>query len=152
MKRPDGVELSRGYTVARYRALEAGKNRKEIAKLLSKRFTERYLAPTLSRQNVKHGFARLAIGCLMVEALESFRCGLPRTRNKSEPAFRSFFDAHTEFAVDPTGTAMGGGTAARNWTAYAQRARSLGVRHVAEQADAAAEVHARRDRRRGSRC
>ena len=99
MKRPDDVELARGYTVARYRALEVVKDKEQIAALITKRFTERYLAPTLSRRNVKHGFASMAIGCLMVEALESFRQGWPDTKDKSKAAFCSFFDAHAEFAA-----------------------------------------------------
>jgi hypothetical protein len=84
--------------VADYRAFEAAKNKRKIAALISSRFTERYLAPTLSKQNVKHGFASIAIGCLMLEALESFRQGWPNTKNKSKAAFCSFFDAHDEFA------------------------------------------------------
>lgn len=99
MKRPHDVELARGYAVADYRALEAAKDKAEIARLISQRFTERYLAPTLSRQNVKHGFATMAIGCLMVEALESFRQGWPETRGKSKKAFCYFFDAHDQFAA-----------------------------------------------------
>ncbi len=97
MTRPDDVELARGYTVARYRTLEAARNKAEIASLISGRFTERYLAPTLSQGNVKHGFTSMAVACLMVEALESFRQGWTHTRDKSRAAFCSFFDAHAEF-------------------------------------------------------
>lgn len=100
MKKPDDVELARGYSVARYRALEIAKDKAQIAALITKRFRERYLAPTLSQHNVvKHGFASIAIGCLMVEALESFRQGWPDTKYKSKAAFCSFFDAHAEFAA-----------------------------------------------------
>ncbi len=104
MKRPDDVELARGYTVRRYRALEAAadkgsqKDKREIAVLISRRFTERFLAPTLSRRNVKHGFTSMAVGCLMVEALESFRQGWANTRDKGKAPFCSFFDAHPEFS------------------------------------------------------
>ena len=98
MKKPDDVELARGYTVARYRRLEAAKDKKEIARLLNRRFTERYLAPMLAKQNVKHGFSVMAIACLMVEALESFRQGWSDTKNHSKAAFCSFFDAHVQFA------------------------------------------------------
>lgn len=99
MKRPDNVELARGYTVARYRDLEAAQDKRRIAMLISTRFTERYLAPTLSPCNVKHGFTSMAVACLMVEALESFRQGWPDSRYRSKHAFCSFFDAHAEFAV-----------------------------------------------------
>lgn len=98
MKKTDDVELARGYTVARYRRLEAAKDKKEIARLLSRRFTERYLAPMLAKRNVKHGFSTMAIACLMVEALESFRQGWSDTKNRSKAAFCSFFDAHVQFA------------------------------------------------------
>jgi hypothetical protein len=99
MKRPDNVELARGYTVKRYRALAVAKDKAQIATLITKRFTERYLAPTLSQRNIKHGFTSMAVGCLMVEALESFRQGWPDTKDKSKAAFCSFFDAHPEFAA-----------------------------------------------------
>jgi hypothetical protein len=99
MRNPDNVALARGYTVATYCALEATKDRKQIAKLISRRFTERYLAPTLSKHNLKHGFSSMAIGCLMLEALESFRQGWPDTKDKSKAAFCSFFDSHDEFAA-----------------------------------------------------
>jgi hypothetical protein len=99
LKRPKHVELARGYSVARYLRLEEAHDSREIARLISRRFTERYLAPTLASCNVKHGFSSMAIGCLMVEALESFRQGWPDTKNKSQQAFCSFFEAHDEFAA-----------------------------------------------------
>lgn len=98
MKKPDDVKLARGFTVANYRSLESAQNKKEIATLISRRFTDRYLAPTLSKQNIKHGFSSMAIGCLMLEAIESFRQGWPDTKDKSKAAFCSFFDGHNEFA------------------------------------------------------
>ena len=98
MKESEDTELARGYSVARYRRLEAAGDKNEIANLLSRRFTERYLAPTLSKDNLKHGFTTMAIGCLMVEALESFRQGWLDTRNRSKEAFCFFFDGHDQFS------------------------------------------------------
>lgn len=98
MKKSSNTELATGYTVPRYRALENAMDKTQIANLIYKRFTERYLAPTLSPCNVKHGFTSMAIGCLMVEALESFRQGWPDTKSQSKFAFCTFFDAHAEFA------------------------------------------------------
>jgi hypothetical protein len=98
-RRPDNVELARGYSVARYRRLEAVRDRKHIADLVGRRFTERYLAPTLAKGNVKHGFTSMAVACLMLEALESFRQGWTDTRDRSKAAFCSFFDAHDEFQL-----------------------------------------------------
>jgi hypothetical protein len=93
------VELARGVTLSQYRGLEAARDRKAIAGLIRNRFSQRYLAPVLARGNVKHGFATMAIGCLMVEALESFRQGWPDTRGKSKLAFSLFFASHGEFAA-----------------------------------------------------
>ncbi|MGB9067360.1 MAG: hypothetical protein WCC21_02215 [Candidatus Acidiferrales bacterium] len=98
MRKAEGAQLARGYSVERYRRLEAAVDKNEIANLLSRRFTERYLAPSLARHNVKHGFTTMAVGCLMLEALESFRQGWPDTKNRSKEAFCSFFDGHDEFS------------------------------------------------------
>lgn len=98
MRNPQSTELARGYSVARYRRLDSAGDKNEIAKLISRRFTERYLAPVLAKHNVKHGFTTMAVGCLMVEALESFRQGWLDTRNRGKEAFCVFFDAHDEFS------------------------------------------------------
>jgi hypothetical protein len=84
------TELAKGLTVDRYRALERAMAREEIAALIRARFEERYLRPTRTAPE-RHGFTMMAIGCLMIEALESFRCGWPNSRGMSERAFRSFF-------------------------------------------------------------
>lgn len=68
----------------------------KIADLIRNRFRERYLEPALDNPK-RHGFAMLAIGCLMVETLESFRNGWKSTSGKSEAAFCSFFQVHDEF-------------------------------------------------------
>jgi hypothetical protein len=73
-------------------------SRKDIAQLIRKRFEERYLEPILGvDEQKKHGFAMLAICCLMVEAMESFRNGWKETEGRSENAFCSFFQIHDEF-------------------------------------------------------
>lgn len=85
-------------TVRDYSNLHAAKGRAKIANMISLRFTERYLEPALDNRK-RHGFSILAIGCLMVETLESFRNGWSSTskRGRSEAAFCSFFQAHDEF-------------------------------------------------------
>jgi hypothetical protein len=85
-------------TAREYADLVKDKNRPGIADLIQKRFEERYLDPILDSPS-RHGFAMLAICCLMVEALESFRNGWKDTadKGKSEGAFCSFFQAHEEF-------------------------------------------------------
>jgi len=76
--------------------MHGAKDRSKIAGLIRTRFTERYLEPALDNPK-RHGFAMLAVGCLMVEALESFRNGWRNSSGKSEAAFCSFFQAHDEF-------------------------------------------------------
>jgi len=46
------------------------------------RFTERYIDP--ARGTPRHGFTMLAIGCLMLEALESFKRGWKKSVHQSE--------------------------------------------------------------------
>jgi len=93
---PESTCLAGKITVAQYREMVRREDREGIAALVQKRFAERYLDPVLDGPN-RHGFAVLAVCCLMVEALESFRHGWPRTEGKSEAAFCGFFQAHDEF-------------------------------------------------------
>lgn len=83
-------------TVRDYSNMHSAKDRTKIADLIRLRFSERYLDPVLDNPK-RHGFSMLAVGCLMVEALESFRNGWKNTSGKSEAAFCSFFQAHVEF-------------------------------------------------------
>src|SRR5262245_30962299 len=76
-------------TVRDYANMHAAKERSNIADLIVIRFTERYLEPALDNPK-RHGFAMLAVGCLMVEALESLRNGWKNSTGKSEGAFCSF--------------------------------------------------------------
>lgn len=71
------------------------------------RFTERYFSPLTIElhfpdkkkeiQDLKHGFATMAICCLMIETLQSFRNGWSNSRGKSELAFCQFFDQNSNF-------------------------------------------------------
>lgn len=91
------AKLSPTITVARYQEFERGKNREAIARLIQERFSARYLDPVSSGK--QHGFAMMAISCLMVEALESFIRGWPDSNGKSKEAFRSFFDRNDAFQI-----------------------------------------------------
>ena len=84
------VKLSERVTVAEYLKLEKNKDQKGIAKFIQDRFTERYIEPL--RGCNTHGFSIMAVSCLMIEALESFRQGWPDTdgKGKSKRASRSF--------------------------------------------------------------
>lgn len=86
-------------TVKGYSNLHAARDRQRIAEMIRLRFTERYLDPALDNSK-RHGFSILATGCLMVEALESFRNGWKKTSGcpgGGAAVFRGFFRAHKEF-------------------------------------------------------
>jgi hypothetical protein len=76
------------------------KDRIRIAAFIKERFEERYIRPLegIGKQE-KHGFCIMAISCLMIEALQSFRRGWKKTSAKGmgESAFCSFFDECDRF-------------------------------------------------------
>jgi hypothetical protein len=88
--------------VSDYRDFERQRDRAKIADLIRGRFTERYITPIeAAAADKKHGFCTMAISCLMIEALESFRKGWPDSKRHSKDAFRSFFKRHNEFRGIP---------------------------------------------------
>ncbi len=93
------VLLSSSMTIGSYRDLEGGGegNRSMIAAFIVERFQERFLDPARTAKT-KSGFALMAINCLMIESLVSFRRGWRNTRNSSEAAFCFFFDREDTFA------------------------------------------------------
>ena len=76
------TKLSSSTTVARYKKLEAANDREALGQFLVERFDERYFRP-IEDSSSKHGFAVLAVACLVIETLESFYQGLPDTRRVS---------------------------------------------------------------------
>jgi len=98
----DDVELAKGFRISHYHAALADKmnGRSVIADAIHQRFRERYLDPvTDPPSEQRHGFAMMAVACLMIEALQSFRRGWPDTsqRGRGELAFCSFFDEQAPF-------------------------------------------------------
>ena len=84
------TELAKGFSIEKYQKLKADENKEEIANLIYYRFSERYIEPF--QDNVKrHGFSIMAVSCLMIEAFQSFKEGLPHTKGKSEQIFKRFF-------------------------------------------------------------
>lgn len=70
----------------------------KIADFVYDRFYERYIHPIESLdRNDKNGFSIMAVSCLMIESLVSFKNGWEDTRNKSEKAFREFLTTEPEF-------------------------------------------------------
>jgi hypothetical protein len=86
-------ELAKGITVADYVRLKSNMDRQGIAELIRRRFRQRYLDPIISiPADRKSGFCMVAVGCLMIEALESFYQGWPSSDRKSKSAFCQFID------------------------------------------------------------
>ena len=92
------TKLSSSITVAQYQALEAADDRQPLAEFIRQRFDERYFAPVENSAS-KNGFAMMAIGCAVIETLESFYQGLADTKGASRRMFRDFFKRKTGLAV-----------------------------------------------------
>lgn len=93
------VWLSKSVSVQRYRELERRRNKQALSEFVKNRFSERYIAPLDVHRDKKSGFTIMAVACLMIETLESFYRGWPRTDGRSELAFCSFFSRWPQFAA-----------------------------------------------------
>ncbi len=91
----DKVELASNFTVGDYRVARDTQNKGIIADAIRRRFKERYIDPVNGGN--KHGFTMMAISCLMIESLETFRQGWKDSNGKSEVAFCYFFNSHSQF-------------------------------------------------------
>lgn len=93
-------QLAKGITVEDYKRLSEQKDRHGITDLIRRRFCERYLNPITSipAEN-KSGFCMVAIGCLMIEALECFHQGWATSDRKSQIAFSQFIDREQGFSL-----------------------------------------------------
>ncbi len=99
----DTTLLSRTHriTIAKYRSLEQAQDRQALADFIYERFAERYIWPMESTpKEDKNGFSIMAVSCLMIEAVETFRQGWPNSKNRSTEAFRKFF-ADTRTTKEP---------------------------------------------------
>ena len=94
----NSTKLSSSTTVADYKKLEAANDRKRLAQFLVERFDERYFRP-IEESPSKHGFAVLAVACLVIETLESFYQGRADTKNVSTQMFRDFLARDTALKV-----------------------------------------------------
>jgi hypothetical protein len=89
------TELAKGFTVRDYQKAAELQDRIKIAEAIRKRFMDRYYWPVVAKP--KHGFTMMAISCLMIEAIESFRQGWKSSDNRSHVAFKSFFNKSKHF-------------------------------------------------------
>ncbi|MBI2999221.1 MAG: hypothetical protein HYY46_12375 [Deltaproteobacteria bacterium] len=94
----DNTKLSSSVTVARYRELERANDRRALGDFVQERFDERYFRP-IEDSRSKHGFALMAVACLVIETIESFYQGRADTRNASRKMFRDFFNRDTPLKV-----------------------------------------------------
>ena len=119
MPQADETKLTKTITVARYRELEKAEDRAACGRFLVERFHERYFEPTVNAPT-RNGFTLMAIGCLVIEALECFYEGRKDSKGVSAEMFAEFFKR-------PTGLEAFGGS--DNW--FYKQIR-CGILHQAE--------------------
>ena len=92
------TKLSTSVDTTKLSELIKDKNRNEIADFVNERFSERYIMPIKNlNPNEKHGFSIMAVACLMIESLESFKSGFKDTKKKSKKTFVKFLSTEPEF-------------------------------------------------------
>lgn len=74
--------------------LKDQKSKEKIISLIHHRIYNRYIQHINEKQN---GFLKMAVSCLIIETLESFKKGIPNTSGKSQTMFKSFFVTEEEF-------------------------------------------------------
>jgi len=97
MGKPD-TKLSSEHRISDYKRLKKAKDKLGIARLVELRLCERYVHPVESSL-AKNGFASMALACLLIETIQSFREGLPDTHRKSRAMFVKFFNEDRRFTA-----------------------------------------------------
>ena len=93
---------TRRISVSEYNEMVFKRDTGHLAEFVYYRFYGRYIKPFFFRNSVykkhyKNGFAMLASGCLLIEALESFYQGTETTQGRGDDVFDSFFKRSTRF-------------------------------------------------------
>ena len=93
----EDTDLAPGFTVRDYKKARDSQppDRNAIAEAIRGRFSDRYIKPVGAAP--RRGFTIMAVSCLMIEALESFRQGWETSDRQSKVAFCFFFDAFEQF-------------------------------------------------------
>ena len=88
----ENTKLSSSFSIKQYRTCKASKDTIQISNLISERFKERYIEP-FNDNKAKHGFSMMAISCLMIEALYSFKKGWKTSTGSGSgnDVFKDFF-------------------------------------------------------------
>ena len=97
------TKLTNTITVAMYLELEAADDRAACGRFITQRFHERYFEPTVNAPT-RHGFTLMAIGCLVIEALECFYEGKANSKDGSAKMFQAFFQRPTGLEAFGQGT------------------------------------------------
>jgi hypothetical protein len=84
------MKLSSVHTIADYHRAVASEDRAEIVKLIRLRLTERYVNPVVNAE-ARHGFAMMALACLLIETIQCFREGLAQSGRKGRKVFIRYF-------------------------------------------------------------
>jgi len=89
--------LAPGVTVARYQELLGidPPNRTQLANMVRRRFEARFIEPIHDGNRVRGGFAALALCCLAIQALQSFRSGKPASDTAA--TIKKFIKDNKEF-------------------------------------------------------
>lgn len=92
---PEDILLASGFSVAQYRCAVRDTDVERLVQFVEGRFLERYIKPVSG--DGRHGFSIMAICCLMIESLISFRRGWSATQENGDKVFGEFFSTHEPF-------------------------------------------------------
>lgn len=93
-------------TAGQLRAFLYAHDTGRVAEFIRARFEERYFRPImLMPPDQKSGFFIMAISCLTLEALESFKRGWPSTERHTKAAFKGFLTREPRFSAFSSGPA-----------------------------------------------
>lgn len=94
MRNSNDFQLTKNITVGdlkNWMTLKDNESKEQIINLIDHRFKNRYIKHV---KEIESGFLKMAISCLMIETLESFKKGKNDTIGKGQEFFEDFF--HTE--------------------------------------------------------
>lgn len=97
MKDINSFKLTNNVTVEQakeWMRLKDENSKAELIELIYHRFENRYVKHIKSPNS---GFLKMAVGCFVIETLESFKQGIEDTTHKSGDMFRDFFSSEREF-------------------------------------------------------
>lgn len=112
------ISLAKNCTIKEFIDHYNERNKDKLVSFIRNRFMERFIIPMDMEMNedfkndcksnfllskyrpLKHGFCTMAICCLMIETLQSFRKGLPDTRGQTRDVFLDFFKENKDFQLN----------------------------------------------------